>query len=500
LNEVVIEGKGICRDFSGVRVLFDVDIAGRRGEIHGIVGENGAGKSTLMNILGGVLPPTEGKIFFQGREVSLNPKVAKELGIALIPQELNLVESLTVYENIFLGRETCKGLFLHRKAMVEHTKEALRLLGLESLDPATLVEHLSTAQKQLVEIARVVLGDIAVLIMDEPTATLTEHEVQTLFGIMRSLKERGVCIFYVSHRLKEVREICDRVTVLRDGRVVASYPTQCVTEEDIARFMVGRSLDTVFPPRDTRKDEVVLEVRHLTVENAVHDVSFTLYRGEVLGFAGLVGSGRSEMAEGIIGLRKKKNGEILLEGKRLDIRSPQDAKYHGIVYLPEERKSSGIIASMPVRENITLMVLERFARPFLDRKQEVDIAAHRVQELHIRCKNLDEPVEFLSGGNQQKVVFARLMEVQPKVYILDEPTRGIDVGTKHYIYHLIRDLARAGLSFIVISSDLPEVIGLCDRIAVMREGRIVAFLEGGSTSEEEVILYITGLRKGAVYA
>ncbi|MEN3188679.1 MAG: sugar ABC transporter ATP-binding protein [Atribacterota bacterium] len=495
-NNVVIQGRGICKDFSGVRVLFDVDIDGRIGEVHGLVGENGAGKSTLMNILGGVLHPTEGRIFFRGKEVALNPKLARSLGIVLVPQELNLVESLSIYENVFLGSETKRVFFLDRNAMIDVCEQALRSVGLETVDPRTPVEKLSTAQKQLVEITRAVLQKIHVLILDEPTATLTEHEIAVLFRVIRSLKEQGVSIFYVSHRLREVKEICDRVTVLRDGKVVTSCAVEEVGEAEIARLMVGRPFNTIFPPKDTKRSEVVLEVNGLTTSDGrVKGVGFTLRRGEVLGFAGLVGSGRTEMAEAIFGTRKRLAGEILFKGHRVTIASPWEAKRLGIVYLPEERKSSGLLTSMSVRENVSLMVLDRIARLLLRRREERNLVQRDVERLRIRCQSIEQPVDSLSGGNQQKVIFARLMETQPEIYLLDEPTRGIDVGTKHYMYQLIRDLAREGLSFVVISSDLPEVVGLCDRVVVMRDGKLVATLEDEEVNEEEIILYATGIRE-----
>ncbi len=497
-DAVVIQGRGICKDFSGVRVLFDVDIDGRAGEVHGVVGENGAGKSTLMNILGGVLNPTEGQIFFRGKEVTLNPKKARDLGILLVPQELNLVETLSIYENVFLGNEIKKFFFLERDAMIDSCRRALHAVGLDTVDPATPVEKLSTAQKQLVEISKAVLQRIDVLILDEPTATLTEHEIEILFRVIRYLKEQGVCIFYVSHRLREVKEICDWVTVLRDGRVVSSCAVEEVREEEIARLMVGRPLSTVFPPKNTRRNETILEVKGLTTfDGRVKEVSFVLHRGEVLGFAGLVGSGRTEMAEALLGLRRRRAGEIFLEGRKISISSPWEAKRLGIVYLPEERKSSGLLMSLSVRENVSLMVLNRVTRfLLLHHKEERSLVRRDVERLRIRCKSIEQYVESLSGGNQQKVVLARLIETQPKLYILDEPTRGIDIGTKHYIYQLIRDFAKEGLSFIVISSDLPEVVGLCDRVVVMRDGKVVATLENERINEEEIILYATGIREG----
>jgi ribose transport system ATP-binding protein len=493
MDEVILEGKGLSRDFSGVRVLFGVDIEGRRGEIHGIVGENGAGKSTLMNILAGILPPSEGRIIFRGKEVVLTPQLAKRLGIILVPQELNLVETLPVYENLFLGQEIRRQVFLDRRRMIERSREVLEILGIGELDPRTMVESLSTAQKQLVEIARVLLEQANVVIMDEPTATLTEHEIEALFRQLRRLRNEGTCVFYVSHRLREVKELCDRITVLRDGHLVTTSSADGLNEAEIARLMVGRPLDAFFPPKGERSNEVVLEVRNFSVENRVKEVTFRLFRGEVLGFAGLVGSGRTELAEGLVGLRRAR-GEVFFRGKRVAIRSPEMAKKLGMVYLPEERKSSGIIASLSVRENTTLMVMEKLAAPFIRHREEQRITQEAIERLSIRCKSPEEPIEFLSGGNQQKVVLARLMETKPWVCLLDEPTRGIDVNTKHYLYNLIRELAREGWSFLFISSDLPEVIGLCDRVAVMHEGELVTILEGADINEEEIIFHATGIK------
>ncbi len=499
MNKPVIRGEKICKDFSGVRVLSNINIEGYPGVVHGIGGENGAGKTTLMNILSGFLSPTEGKIFFQEKEVVLTPQIAKGLGIALIPQELNLVETLPVYQNIFLGKEIIQGFRLNRKYMIKESHQILSTLGLSDLDPRELVENLSTAQKQLVEIAKSILEKTVVLIMDEPTSSLAENEIQTLFQVICSFRERGACIFFVSHRLKEVKEICDRITILRDGNKVITKPTEGITEEDIARLMVGRTLESFFPPKQKVKEQIIMEVRDLSDGYKLKKVSFIIHQGEILGLAGLMGVGRTELAECIIGLRPKQEGQIFLEGKEVFILNPEDAKKLGIVYLPEERKSAGIIASMSVAENISLMVLEKIGKIFINRKEEEKIALRQKEELQIRCRSIWEPIEFLSGGNQQKVVFARLMEVKPKIYLLDEPTRGIDVNTKMYIYHLVRRLSQEGISFLFISSELPEIVGLCDRVAVMYNGEIVSFLEGEEVNEEEIMVYATGLRREKAY-
>jgi ribose transport system ATP-binding protein len=499
VNEVLISAQGICKDYSGTRVLDHVDIEGMPGQVHGIIGENGAGKSTLMRILSGFVQPTEGGIVFQGKPVVISgPIAAKEMGISMIHQELNLIPDLTVYENIFLGKEMVKkNGMLDKKAMIERTRVLLAKVGESSTDPSASIADLSVAKKQMVEIAKALSNDSTVLIMDEPTAVLTNNEIDVLFSSIRQLKKKGVVIFYISHRLKEVKQICDTVTVLRDGHLISTSDVCDVAEEDMARLMVGRELKELYPAKLVPGKDVVLDVKNLSVPGMVDDVSFQLRKGEILGFSGLVGSGRTELMEALVGLRRRAPGcSISVMGKPVAISNYGDAIRNHIVYLSEDRKRTGVIVDMNITENITIVSLQHYCHPLVDRKAERAAAEKYVRAFDIRCKSVGELVRYLSGGNQQKVALAKAMEVEPEIVILDEPTRGIDINTKQMIYRFINDLARQGKSCIVISSELPEIIGLCDHVAVMRNGQLVGFVEGKDVNEEDVMFLATGLRKG----
>jgi len=500
VNEVLISAQGICKDYSGVRVLDHVDIDGVPGQVHGIIGENGAGKSTLMKILAGFAEPTEGSVVFQGKPVVIaGPIAAKEMGISMIHQELNLIPDLTVYENIFLGKELVRaGGLLDKKAMIAETRSLLAKVGESSTDPRASIASLSVAKKQMVEIAKALSNDSKILIMDEPTAVLTDNEIEILFASIRQLKEKGVTIFYISHRLKEVKQICDTVTVLRDGRRISTSNVSDVAEEDMARLMVGRELQELYPAKALPGDDVVLDVRNLSVPGVIQDVSFQLRKGEILGFSGLVGSGRTELMEALVGLRHKAPGcSITVMGKQVGLSQYDEAIRHHIVYLPEDRKRTGLIVDMNITENITIVSLGKYCHPLVDRKAEGRTAAKYVQAFDIRCKSVAELVRYLSGGNQQKVALAKAMEVEPEIVILDEPTRGIDINTKQMIYRFINDLARQGKSCIVISSELPEIVGLCDHVAVMRGGQLAGFVQGKDVNEEDIMFLATGLKKGA---
>ncbi|RIE09108.1 sugar ABC transporter ATP-binding protein [Candidatus Cryosericum hinesii] len=499
MNEVLISAKGICKDYSGVRVLDHVDVDGVPGQVHGIIGENGAGKSTLMNILAGFAQPTEGSVVFQGKPVVIaGPIAAKEMGISMIHQELNLIPDLTVYENIFLGKELVRaGGLLDKKAMIVETRSLLAKVGESSTDPRASIASLSVAKKQMVEIAKALSNDSKVLIMDEPTAVLTDNEIEILFASIRQLKEKGVTIFYISHRLKEVKQICDTVTVLRDGRRISTNNACDVAEEDMARLMVGRELQELYPAKAVPGEDVVLDVQNLSIPGVIQDVSFQLRKGEILGFSGLVGSGRTELMEALVGLRHKTPGcSITVMGKQVGLNQYDEAIRHHIVYLPEDRKRTGLIVDMNITENITIVSLGKYCHPFVDRKAEGRTAAKYVQAFDIRCKSITELVRYLSGGNQQKVALAKAMEVEPEIVILDEPTRGIDINTKQMIYRFINDLARQGKSCIVISSELPEIVGMCDHVAVMRGGQLAGFVQGKDVNEEDIMFLATGLKKG----
>ena len=494
MSEVLIEAKGISKEFSGVRVLDNIDIGIERGEIFGIIGENGAGKSTLVKILSGIYTPTEGKIFFEGKEVEIkDPLHAKMIGISIIPQEFNLINELNVYENIFLGSEITRKGFLNTREMKRRTISLLEELK-KSIDPEEKIERLSVAQKQMVEIAKAIAYDSKLLIMDEPTTVLTLNEIEILFDLMRSLKERGVTIIYISHKLKEVRKICDRVMVLRDGQMISVSQTGEVDEEEMAKRMVGRELSQIFPNKVSPSDEVVFEVENLTINGLLENISFGLRKGEILGFAGLVGAGRTELAEAIIGIRKRDSGKISIKGKPVEIKSPNDAVKNKIAYLSEDRQGSGILTSFDLIKNTTLISLPAYSKILINSKKEREKTKKYVDKFSIRAASLKTRLEFFSGGNQQKVSLAKSLDPEPEIFIFDEPTRGIDVNAKREIYRFMNELVNEGVSCILISSELEEIIGMCNRVVVMKEGRITGILEGEHINEEEIMLHATGLK------
>jgi len=496
--EAIVKTEGITKEFSSVRVLDNISIEIHRGEVFGIIGENGAGKSTFIKILSGLYEPTTGKIWFDGKPVEIrSPADARKIGISLIPQEFNLVPDLCVYENIFLGDELLqKNGFLDIKAMVARTRELLSELEVSSVDPYARIQNLSVAQKQMVEIAKAIAFDSRLLIMDEPTTMLTSKEVEILFRLIGRLKARGVTIVYISHKLKEVKRICDRVMVLRDGAFISLEEVKNIDTDEMARRMVGRELKGIFPEKKPVSREVALSVRNISVEGLLYDISFDLHVGEVLGFAGLIGAGRTELAETIMGLRHPQHGEILLYGKPLQLRNPWDAVRAGLSYLSEDRQGSGIITSFDVVKNITLTSLKEYAKPFINQRAEVEKSKFYVDRFSIKIPSLSAKLEQLSGGNQQKVSLAKSLDTGPRVIIVDEPTRGIDVKAKHDIYGFIRELANTGISVIFISSELEEIIGMCDRVLIMRGGSIVGELSAERVSEEEIMYFATGVKGG----
>lgn len=493
--DVLLEAGGISRDFSGVRVLHDVDVSFRAGEVHAIIGENGAGKSTLMKILSGYLEPTEGRVLLGGQAVSFaSGAEAEENGIILIHQETNLAPHLSVAANIFLGREYRRGPFLDDRRMTAHARDLLRQLD-TGIDPLARVADLSVSDRQMVEIAKAMWRGSRVLIMDEPTDVLTDRETGVLFRLIRSLTAAGTAVVFISHKLREVMEIADRITVLRDGRLIATVAAVEVDEDRLATLMVGRELSQMFPDRPAEPHPgKLLEVENFSVPGFVEDVSFTLRPGEVLGFAGLVGAGRTELFEGILGLRPS-SGAITWRGRPVTIGSTRDAARLGIAYVSEDRKGKGLLVNMPMKPNVTLLALERLARPFISDRRENAALQKTIRDFDIRAADPAAPVRTLSGGNQQKVVLGKVMLIDPDVIILDEPTRGIDVGTKRQIYFLIGELSKAGKSLIIISSELPEVMGLSDRIAVLFEGRLAGVLTRSEFSEDEIMRYATGLKR-----
>nr|WP_277995812.1 sugar ABC transporter ATP-binding protein [Thermanaeromonas toyohensis] len=496
LGGTLVVMEGIEKSFPGVHALKECRFELRSGEVHALVGENGAGKSTLMKILAGVYTKDAGRILYKGKEVEIaNPRAAQELGISMIHQEFNLMPHLTVAQNIFIGREPRQGLrfILDEKAINEKTKYLLDMLHLD-LDPRAKVSDLTVAKQQMVEIAKALSFNSEVLIMDEPTAALTEAEVKELFRIIRQLRDRGVGIVFISHRLGEVKQISDRITVMRDGRYINTVVTSDATIDHIISMMVGREIyESSRLNPEVRSQEVVLEVKNLRRGRIIKDVSFTLKKGEILGFAGLMGAGRTEVARAIFGADPIDAGEIYVRGRKVKIRSPKDAVKHGIGYLSEDRKRYGLVLDMDVETNIVLASLEKF-RGFLGwvkRARARAEAQRRVIELKIKTPNLQQKVKYLSGGNQQKVVIGKWLTRNCDILIFDEPTRGIDVGAKSEIYRLLNDLAESGKSIIMISSELPEILRMSHRILVMCEGRITGELNAGEATEELIMKYAT---------
>ncbi len=479
----------ICKAFPGVRALDRVDFDVRAGEVHALLGENGAGKSTLIKIVSGLYQPDEGTIRLDGKALRFaDPHDAQRQGIATIFQELLLFPELTVAENIFMGHapRTRFGT-IDWAAMRAKARGLLASLDIHDLDESRIVGSLSVGNRQRVEIAKALSQDARILIMDEPTAALTEADVLRLFAIVRLLRERGVGIVYISHRLEEVFMLADRVTVLRDGAYVATREVADVSEDDLVHMMVGRTIENLFPKLDARIGAPLLEVRGLSRAPAFHAVDLVVRAGEVVGLAGLVGSGRSEVAQAIFGIDPPDGGEVRIDGKPVHIASPGQAKRLGIAYVPEDRGTQGLIKPMCLRENISLAVLRQVAPAWLiDRRAETTLAEDSIDQFRIRASSVEQVAEKLSGGNQQKVVLAKWLATKPRVLIMDEPTRGIDIGAKSEIHRLMSELAQQGLAILMISSELPEIMGMSDRVLVMREGTIVAEFSRAEATQEMV--------------
>jgi len=496
MAEPLVEMTGISKSFPGVRALDDCRFELLPGEVHALVGENGAGKSTLMNILAGIYHRDAGTIRVKGQEVEVaSPRAAQNLGISIIHQELNLMGHLTVAQNIFIGREP-RGVapfVLDEKRLNAKTRELLETHHIK-LDPRARVSSLAVAQQQMVEIAKALSFNSDVLIMDEPTAALTDTEIDELFGIIRHLRERGAGIVHISHRLEELKQISDRVTVMRDGRYIDTLRTAEADIGSIISMMVGRTIFDATPELPEHPDpEVVLEVRDLNRGRVVRDVSFQLHRGEILGFSGLVGAGRTEVVRAVFGADPHDSGEILVHGKPVTIRTPADAVAHGIGYLSEDRKQYGLALKMDVEANVVLASLRRFTGRLglIKFGRTRAVAEERVKSLAIKTPSIAQRVRNLSGGNQQKVVIAKWLTAETEILIFDEPTRGIDVGAKSEIYRLLNDLAQQGRSIIMISSELPEILRMSHRILVMCEGRITGELSSAEATQEKIMTLAT---------
>jgi ABC-type sugar transport system ATPase subunit len=494
----LLECRNISKSFPGVKALDNVDLEVQNGEVHAIVGENGAGKSTLMNILSGNYAQNTGKIYLDGTEVHLrDPRQAQELGIAMIHQELSLASNLSIMENIYIGRLKRNRLgFVNYKEMYKRSKEQLECVGITNVEPDQLIKDLSISQMQMVEIAKALSLNAKLIIMDEPTSSLTRKESELLFATIRSLKNSGVTVLYISHRLQEIFDISDRITVLRDGKQIETLDTKETSEKEIISLMVGREFNKSFhrvPRVIGEKDRPVLEIKGLSSSHQkLTDINLKLYAGEVLALTGLVGSGRTELVQTIFGIGRRDAGEIYLNGEKISADSPSQAIKLGMGLVPEGRKTQGLFSGMTVRENMTIVNIRKTCRClFISRKSETKNALSYVSTLRIKTPNIEQKVKFLSGGNQQKTIIARWLLNNPKVLFLDEPTHGVDVGAKEEIYAIINDLAQAGVGIILISSELPEVLTLADRILVMHNGRIAGELSQNDANQEIIMQYAT---------
>jgi ribose transport system ATP-binding protein len=496
-DEPILRINNLTKSFGPVQALRGVDFELRRGEIHALAGENGAGKSTLMNIIDGILKPDSGEIRLDGQPVSItSPAMAQQHGIGFVHQEIALCPDVTVAENIFMGATNAsRSLLMDYRSLEKRAAAILHRLG--DVDPHALVRTLSISQQQLVEIAKALTLDCRILILDEPTAALTEREARVLFEIMRKLAAQGISIIYISHRMAEIFENCHRVTVLRDGQYITTMNVAETTPAQVVSAMVGRVIDNLYPPKlanEERSDEIILEVRGLSERTRFRDVSFQVGKGEILGLAGLIGAGRSEIVKGICRLEGEVTGEVELRGRRITPRHYADSIAEGIVYLSEDRKGDGLFLDMSIAANVSALNVEQVASGagIIDEADEAGQAERLGARLNLKYGHVGQPVSLLSGGNQQKVAIAKMLSVNPKLIFLDEPTRGVDVGAKAEIHRILRDLARSGVGMVVISSELPELIGLCDRVLVIREGRIAGEVSGEEMTEDR-IMYLASI-------
>lgn len=488
--ESIIELRNVTKAFPGVLALEDVSINFQKGEIHAIVGENGAGKSTLIKTLSGINVPDKGEIYYEGSVLNhITPKISKDLGITVVYQELTLVKDLSIAENIFLGEFPRKGVFIDKKDMNNKAKDILKELELK-LDAGMKVEKLTTGYQQMIEIARAVARNTKVLILDEPTASLSNNEVEILFRFMKKVQKKGITIIYISHRLDEIFAMSNRITVLRDGQKIKTLFTKETNREELVRLMVGREIGTVYPSRKCNfGKEVVLETKNLSGNGDI-DISLSLHKGEVLGVGGLVGAGRTEFAEMLFGKVRPYSGKIILNGHEEQITSPQNAMKKGIMLMPEDRKREGVILDMTICENIVLSVLRSISdKGIINSKKENTLVDNYIQAMKIKTPSSQQKVKNLSGGNQQKVVLAKGLAVKPDIIITDEPTRGIDVGAKREVYDLINQLAEEGKAIIMISSDMEELLGMSDRIAVFCEGHLSGIIKKKDFDAELVLKY-----------
>ncbi|MBT2729571.1 sugar ABC transporter ATP-binding protein [Bacillus sp. ISL-75] len=495
-SKYLLEMKAISKLFPGTKALSNVNVLVGKGEVHSLVGENGAGKSTLMKIIGGVHQPEEGDIFFEGKKVRFNnPKESQEAGIGLVHQELSLCAHMTVAENIYIGRlPKKKSTMVDYKNLYKSCQEVLDIFKV-NFKPNQIVGTLNIAEQQIVEIAKAMSLNCKLLILDEPTSSLTQPEAEVLFEIVEMLKNKGVSILYISHRMDEIFRICDKVTILRDGEYIDTVKTTDITENQIVNMMVGRNIENKYPPKSTSiTNKEILKVENLGLNRIFNDINFALYEGEILGFSGIVGAGRTEVMRTVCGIDEKSKGTVYLNGKFLNIKTYNEAIGLGIGYVPEDRKEQGLFLDQSIEKNITAAILKKIKNGlFIKSSKERELSNEYVKRLSIKISDVRQPVEGLSGGNQQKVLLAKWLAIEPKVLILDEPTRGIDIGAKLEIYKLLRELSEKGIGIIIVSSELPEIIGMCDRVAVMHEGKIKDILEKEDLNEEKIMTLASGI-------
>lgn len=489
----LLEMKGISKRFTGVRALDNVNIHLKRSEILALLGENGAGKSTLMKILAGVHQPTSGDILIKGNKVQITgPKHSQELGISIIHQEFNLIPDLSIAENIFLGREPrkMKGI-VDWKALYAETSELLKRVGLESLSPKRLIRSISVAEQQLVELAKALSFSADIIIMDEPTAALNHEDADRLLHIMSELKAKGFGVIFITHKLEEVQTVADRISVLRDGQYIGTKPIAQATKDDMIQMMVGRDIEALFPEKSKVQEETILTVNQLHVKDTLYNLSFSVKKGEIVGIAGLLGSGKTELSKALFGLYPKMQGEILMDSKV--IKTPREAIDSGIALVTDDRKQEGLILDLSVWENLLLPVYREISRfGILPKEKQKSIVQRWIQDLKIKVPGPQAEVRKLSGGNQQKIVLGKWLQLNPKLLILNEPTRGIDIGAKVEIYNLMKQLAEDGLAIILISSEMPELLGMAHRILVMENGRMTAELSAEEATQEKIFFYASG--------
>ncbi|MBP1744223.1 MAG: rbsA [Firmicutes bacterium] len=486
----------ISKSFFGVKALENINIQAYAGKVLALLGENGAGKSTLMKILSGIYKKDTGKVLIRGEEVNIGGiKAAEDLGITIIHQELSLLPNMTVYENIFLGNEKTSGFGkLNKAEMKRQSADLLQKIGC-SVEPDTIVERISVGEMQLIEIIKAVSKHSKIIIMDEPTTALTDVETEKLFAVIEKLKSEGIAIIYISHRLDEIFRICDDVTVLRDGKLIGSAKVSDVTKDQLITMMVGRELEEQFPYRKEETGKAVLKVENLCWKDKVKNVSFEVKGGEIVGLSGLMGSGRTETAKIIFGEHKKTSGNIFVDGEKVDINSPKDAIKYGLAYLSEDRKKEGLVLGMSVGENMTLSNLKNLEQAAfrLNKKEENKLVSEYIKKLSIKTTGSGQKIKHLSGGNQQKVIIAKWIMLSPKVLIVDEPTKGIDVGAKKEIYDVLNELKKTGKAIILISSDMPEIVGISDRVIVMHEGIVTGELNREDANQENIMKFAVGI-------